>query len=176
MPVGRPPNTMHVIRGMIADDAQRSQSLSHCWMWSRGVNRQGYGKIKMHGRTVFAHRASFEIFVSEIPVGMQVCHRCDVPACVNPAHLFVGTSADNHADRNKKNRQARGDRQGLRVHPDRAPRGSRNGSAKLTEVDVKEIRKRLEAGELRREVAALYSVSTATINFIAWRRTWNWLK
>ena len=112
---------------------------SGCWMWRRGANRQGYGKIKLAGRTMLAHRLAFEAFVSPIPEGMQVCHRCDRPGCVNPAHLFVGTSADNHADRDAKGRQARGDRQGLRRHPERAPRGEEDKLGALKREFIAEV-------------------------------------
>jgi hypothetical protein len=145
---------------------------SGCWLWERGVNRQGYGKIKALGKTVFAHRAAYVEYVSPIPDRLQVCHRCDTPYCVNPGHLFLGTAADNHADRNRKNRQVQGDRQGLRRHPDRAPRGERNSGAKLTESQVLEIRCRLAGGQKGIDLAAMFGVSITAIHFIRRRKTW----
>ncbi len=148
---------------------------SGCWLWERGSNEQGYGKIKISGKTILAHRASYLAFFENIPVGLSICHRCDCPPCVNPDHLFPGTSADNHADRNQKGRQARGDKQGLRVHPESAPKGERNGSARLTEIEVIRIRERLRQGAAVGALASEYCVSKAAIRFIQWRRTWRHL-
>lgn len=161
--------------GPLIFEASIPEPNSGCWIWMRGINKQGYGKVKSLGRTLFAHRASFETFVGEIPIGMQVCHSCDLPGCVNPDHLFLGTSADNHADRNKKGRQASGDRQGLRANPERAPRGVRNAAAKLTESEVIEIRRLLQAGSLPADLAEQFGMSVAAIRFIEWRKTWRHL-
>ncbi len=80
-----------------------------CWIWTAGLSKSGYGKFApSHRQTVGAHRVSYELFNGEIPDGMCVLHRCDNPPCVNPHHLFLGTQVDNVADRNSKNRQARG--------------------------------------------------------------------
>lgn len=143
-----------------------------CWIWYRSVNRQGYGKLTCLGKSLFAHRTSFATFVSTIPPHLQVCHHCDTPSCVNPSHLFLGTAAQNHADRNRKGRQARGSRQGLRVHPHRAPMGERNGAAKLTSDQVLIIRERISNGARIASIAADFSMSVAAIRFIHHRRTW----
>jgi HNH endonuclease len=148
---------------------------SGCWLWNASINPQGYGKVKILGRSMAAHRASYIAHRGNIPSGMQVCHHCDVPGCVNPEHLFLGTCADNHADRNRKGRQAKGDRQGLRIHPDRAPRGGRNGAAKLTETEVLTIRQRLLDRDSIASIAAEFRVSKSTIRFIQHRRTWKHL-
>ena len=79
---------------------------SGCWLWM-GKTSRGYGVIETKGLRVYAHRASWELFNNRSPVGLSVCHRCDVPCCVNPHHLFAGTHRQNMDDMVKKGRQQR---------------------------------------------------------------------
>ena len=74
-----------------------------CWIWTRSKCR-GYGRISYNGTGKMAHRISWEIHCGPIPEGMLVLHKCDVPACVNPEHLFLGTYKDNTQDAIKKGR------------------------------------------------------------------------
>jgi hypothetical protein len=73
-----------------------------CWLWNGALNKDGYGVfgIKAEG----AHRASYKMYKGEIPKGILVCHKCDIPRCVNPDHLFLGTQLDNIRDAQSKNR------------------------------------------------------------------------
>lgn len=101
-----------------------------------------------------AHRAVYETEVGPIPAGLDACHRCDVPLCVNPAHIFFGTQRDNNRDRDAKRRTARGER---------------NNKSSLTETDVLNIR----AGTTSMNAAAkIYGVSRQTISEIRRRKTW----
>ena len=86
------------------------EATTGCWLWERSILVSGgYGQMNWQGRPSRAHRLSYEEYVGPIPGGMMVCHRCDTPACINPEHLFLGTNADNVADRDKKGRVAKGE-------------------------------------------------------------------
>lgn len=131
-----------------------------CWLWTKATNEHGYGVMRPEGQrsgpTVRAHRVSLMLAGVDID-GLVIRHSCDNPPCVNPAHLSVGTKADNSADM---------------VSRDRHARGSRSGTSKLTERQVVEIRARCAAGELHRVLAVDYGVSRVTITNIVTRRTW----
>lgn len=75
-----------------------------CWEWQGPVVSVGYGCFRIENKSVYAHRASWEIFKGEIPKGMLICHTCDNPKCVNPEHLFIGNHKDNYEDMKKKGR------------------------------------------------------------------------
>lgn len=76
---------------------------SGCWLWTRSVS-MGYGKLWWDKKHQRAHRVSWELHNGAIPDGMLVLHKCDTPPCINPAHLFLGTHADNAADKIAKGR------------------------------------------------------------------------
>lgn len=78
--------------------------IDKCWLWTGATNEHGYGKLSANGSWRLAHRVSWNLSNGEIPDNLQVLHRCDTPACVNPAHLFLGTHADNMRDMKQKGR------------------------------------------------------------------------
>lgn len=76
-----------------------------CWIWKKGKNNKGYGTVAIGGdQKAYAHRVSYEIFKGKLPDGLEACHKCDTPACINPDHLFPGTHKDNMEDSAKKGR------------------------------------------------------------------------
>lgn len=80
---------------------------SGCWLWNGYLSESGYGRFRLGAEMVGAHRVSYELYCGPIPAGMHVMHKCDVRTCVNPAHLTIGTNADNVADRAAKGRSYR---------------------------------------------------------------------
>ena len=145
-----------------------------CWEWKAARNKNGYGEVRWGGASARSHRVAYELANGPIPAGLAVCHACDNPPCCNPAHLFLGTSQENTADRVAKGRSARvaGDANGSHLHPEALWRGSRNHQSKLTEPAVVDIRQRLAAGESHRSIARSYGVVRETISAIARGQRW----
>ncbi len=133
-------------------------------LWTGFVNKSGYGTIypgctsKRGTRNSRASRVSYELFVGPIPDGLLVLHSCDTPACISPVHLFLGTQADNMADKVSKGRQAR---------------GKRHGCGKRTEADVREIRRRYAAGDItQKQLADEFNVYQSSIGRAIDGSTW----
>lgn len=80
------------------------QPESGCWIWKGWCSRLGYGSVSVKGRAWPVHRLTYTLFKGEIPKGLQACHTCDIPACCNPEHIFLGTAADNARDAQSKGR------------------------------------------------------------------------
>ena len=124
-----------------------------CWIWMGARDRKGYGRHGVAGerRTASAHRSAYEAAFGPSPVGMAVCHRCDTPSCINPAHLFLGTQGDNCADMARK---------------------GRHGLAKIDAAQAAEIKRRLRSGETHRAIATAFGVDRSTITQISRNKSW----
>lgn len=96
-----------------------------CWPWRYGQDHGGYGEVRIGTTAEASHRIAYRIATGDIPAGMVIRHNCDNRLCCNPAHLLIGTHADNVADR---------------VERDRSARGERSGRAKLTDEQVIHMR------------------------------------
>lgn len=129
-----------------------------CWTWMGANKGNGYGHTK-YGP---AHRRSYELFVGAIPNGMDVCHKCDNRACVNPAHLFIGTRKDNMQDAKRKGRLATGE-------SIKAKRGEASRLAKLKWSDVNAIRVSTAASS---ELAVEFGTDVSNIRLIRRNKTW----
>lgn len=131
-----------------------------CWLWSGAMPQGvGYGTIQKDGRTLGAHRVSYELHRGEIPRGLYVLHKCDVRACVNPSHLYAGTQKENERDKIVRGRRR------LRV-------GDQCRGSKLREADIPGIRRRLLMGHSCKAIAADYGVTDCAINALRRGRTW----
>jgi hypothetical protein len=131
-----------------------------CWIWTGSLNTCGYGIIGVDRKTIHSHRIAWELINGTIPNRMSILHHCDRPPCVNPSHLFLGTQQDNIKDMLLKNRGKGGV-------------GVRNCKARLSENDVREIRKRhiRKYGNLV-ILAKEFNVDPCTILDIIKRRSW----
>lgn len=138
----------------------RSVDVGGCRVWNTDNTSNRYGWVSSGNINQSAHSLSYEINVGSIPDGMNVLHRCDNGLCIRPEHLFLGSHAENMADKVAKGRQVKGDRV---------------NTSKLNEEAVIEIRRRLSDGDGHRDIALEYNVDESTIRAIRDGKTWKHL-
>lgn len=142
-----------------------------CTLWKRST-RGHYGSMRVNGLSFSTHRLAWSI-ANNHPIGdLFICHKCDVPRCCNPEHLFIGTGIDNMNDRNKKGRTATGLRCGAHTHPEKRAKGERQHLSKLTDLQILEIRQRYKKGETTRSIGRVFGITSSTVSKIGLRQTW----
>jgi len=150
----------HYTQKQIRNFWKKVEKTDSCWLWNAAKGRGGYGHFNIGGKLHYAHRMSWELVNGDIPDGLQVLHNCpdrDNPSCVNPAHLSLGTLAENIRDRDQKAISGK--------HSSRL--------RKLTQEQVDAIRALYSTGEYTlKQLGKTYSVCEATISLIVHRKRW----
>ena len=148
-------------RGYIS--ARVSVNENGCWLWQRSRQPAQYGHASYGGKPILAHRLSYVAFVDDIRPGMMICHRCDVPACTNPDHLFEGTGRDNWLDCINKGRQRSWGGRGVRAYK----------TAALSMEQAKEVKARIDSrtGTLK-QLSAELGISLHVLKELSRGRTY----
>ena len=156
----RPTRTAEQVRRHIESKVLKEPG--GCWIWQGKVDKGGYGRLSWErpGMSTLdrTHRVAFTAYHGE-PGSLYVCHTCDVRACCNPDHLFLGTHADNFADMVSKSRQA-------------FQKGVANGSHTLTEAEVLEVRRLVAGGMAQTDVASIYGVTRQCVSLVVNKKRW----
>lgn len=143
------------------------EKTERCWWWKGAPGAGGYGRVRLSGKSMPAHRAAYILSYGPIPDGLLACHDCDrfyppgditYRRCVRPDHLFLGTHKDNQEDMTRKGRG--------RI-------GIRSGQSKLTEAQVIEIRQRYKAGGISQEkLGKEYGITQGGVGHIVRGTIW----
>ena len=136
----------------------RSARKGACLIWQGSRGGNGYGTVRRNKAYIYVHRLAWEATYGHIPNGLFVMHKCDVPLCIEPTHLMLGTNADNLRDASAKGR---------------IPNGERRENSILTESAVKEMRERYAAGGIGLEsLGKKYGVCFSVARRVIRRETW----
>jgi hypothetical protein len=148
---------------MKAEDVLNNYTVvGECWEWKSSLDSRGYGRVWFDGKMQLAHRVVYRLVIGPIPEGEGyhgtcVCHKCDNPRCVNPAHLFLGSNADNMHDKKAKGR---------------ALKGESIGNSKLTADQVREIRRLRAEGLTQQAIANRFGVDRPQVSKIVNGKQW----
>lgn len=132
---------------------------TECWEWLALKDKDGYGRFYIGKKNLLAHRVAYAAYYKIDPGNLLVCHRCDNPSCVNPAHLWLGSNADNLADMKNKGRS----------HSCRGERGSRTV---LTPSDVYQIRELVSSGLTHRQAGRAVGIGKSQVGRIMRGEQW----
>jgi hypothetical protein len=134
-----------------------------CIIWKGRLDRKGYGTLSVKSIKMKAHRFSYQKYIGEISEGLCVCHSCDNPSCVNPKHLWLGTSQENIMDKISKGRD---------IDPPKLL-GELNYNSRFNEETIKLIRKEHKESKTSfTDLARRYGVTRCAISLIVKRKTW----
>lgn len=140
--------------------AVKIKKTDDCWLWMGRKDKDGYGRLRVNKKIKVAHRIAWELAHGiPVPRGLYVCHHCDNPSCVNPDHLFLGTSSDNMLDAIRKGRY-------------HFTYGETNGRHKLNRIQVEEIRTTTDP---YRTIGERFGVTVSTVSAIKRHRIWKFL-
>lgn len=134
-----------------------------CWFWTGAKRGGGYGIIIQDGKRRCATHVSLELHGRKVPEGMYVLHACDIPACVNPDHLWLGTLSDNTRDCEAKGRANH-------------PVGEKNGRARLNASQVEVIKQMYKEGRPMNNLWKLYRVTRQAIRNVVHGKSWKHLQ
>ena len=135
-----------------------------CLIWTGGKDSNGYGYLNVDGKCVKTHRLSYELKFGKIPDDLFCLHKCDVPACTNTDHLFIGTQQDNMTDKMNKGR-----------HGLSNLRGEQIGTSKLVREDVLQIHQMINEGHTQKSIAEVFDVNQSQISVINTGKQWKHL-
>lgn len=144
--------------------------LDDCWLWTGGVDKDGYGVLFSKKTQIKIHRLSWTLAYSN-PGTLCVLHTCDNPPCVNPKHLWLGTQADNTRDKMEKgrHRSATGKQHGSKTCPETVQRGELHHHSSLTDDDIRLIRR---DSRNQKVIARDYGVAQSVISNVKLYKTW----
>ncbi len=135
----------------------KAGDIGSCWKWNKSCSISGYGVMLVNGVQTYVHRIAYELANGPVPKGTHVLHSCDMPPCVNPAHLFLGTQRDNNSDKISKKRQAM---------------GNKFPQAKLTPEIVRYIRSERKKGRSNTDLCKEIGVSRMCVSRAARSIDW----